>query len=328
MRFFLPLDAQLANPYFGQIVIVTKEHRGPRARSAARLKKLAREEFAGIDVLRRPARARAAGRPAGAVPVSGPDIQKVRELAQKLADADRRAIPCVGDIGFDWNEPGTRGEGRRATRTRPASSASPPRTSPAPLNSIVGGTTHHPGARRDLPGRRGGRARARPSGGPSRRCQNLQLPAENGQSVPLAAVATFQYELEQPVVWRRNRLPTITVQGRHRRATCSRRRSSSSSNPAVAGVRRRRCRPAMRSRSAARSRRARKCAGADRRGGAADAVHHGDDPDDPAAELPAAVPGGGGGAARADRRGGGAAAQRHSRWASSPSWACWRWSAS
>jgi multidrug efflux pump subunit AcrB len=31
------------------------------------------------------------------------------------------------------------------------------------------------------------------------------------QVVPLAAMATFEYQLEQPVVWRRSRLPTITV---------------------------------------------------------------------------------------------------------------------
>jgi len=41
--------------------------------------------------------------------------------------------------------------------------------------------------------------------------QNLQLPAANGQSVPLAAVASFTYGLEQPTIWRRSRLPTITI---------------------------------------------------------------------------------------------------------------------
>ena len=40
---------------------------------------------------------------------------------------------------------------------------------------------------------------------------NLQLPGRSGQSVPLAAIATFSYEIEQPVVWRRSRLPTITL---------------------------------------------------------------------------------------------------------------------
>ncbi len=41
--------------------------------------------------------------------------------------------------------------------------------------------------------------------------QNLQLPAANGQSAPLAAVASFGYGLEQPTIWRRSRLPTITL---------------------------------------------------------------------------------------------------------------------
>ncbi|TIW55795.1 MAG: efflux RND transporter permease subunit [Mesorhizobium sp.] len=41
--------------------------------------------------------------------------------------------------------------------------------------------------------------------------QNMQLPTGNGESIPLAAVANFRYDLEQPTVWRRNRTPTITV---------------------------------------------------------------------------------------------------------------------
>ncbi|OYX92295.1 MAG: ACR family transporter, partial [Novosphingobium sp. 35-62-5] len=41
--------------------------------------------------------------------------------------------------------------------------------------------------------------------------RNLQLPGSNGNSVPLAAVANFQYQLEQPTIWRRSRVPTITL---------------------------------------------------------------------------------------------------------------------
>jgi len=33
-----------------------------------------------------------------------------------------------------------------------------------------------------------------------------------GQSVPLGAVANIRYEVEQPTIWRRSRLPTITLQ--------------------------------------------------------------------------------------------------------------------
>ena len=41
--------------------------------------------------------------------------------------------------------------------------------------------------------------------------QNLQIPAGNGQAIPLAAVATLRYDLEQTTVMRRSRMPTITL---------------------------------------------------------------------------------------------------------------------
>src|SRR6202043_4214761 len=42
--------------------------------------------------------------------------------------------------------------------------------------------------------------------------RNLQVALDNGQTIPLSQVATVQYGLEQPVIWRRDLLPTITVQ--------------------------------------------------------------------------------------------------------------------
>src|SRR6202008_121959 len=41
--------------------------------------------------------------------------------------------------------------------------------------------------------------------------RDLQLPCLGGQSVPLGAVATLRYEIEQPTIWRRSRIPTITL---------------------------------------------------------------------------------------------------------------------
>ncbi len=41
--------------------------------------------------------------------------------------------------------------------------------------------------------------------------QNLQIVTPNGVSIPLLAFATVRYELEQPLVWRRDRKPTITL---------------------------------------------------------------------------------------------------------------------
>jgi multidrug efflux pump subunit AcrB len=38
------------------------------------------------------------------------------------------------------------------------------------------------------------------------------LPVSGGKSVPLGQVATLSYQLEPPMIWRRQRLPTVTVQ--------------------------------------------------------------------------------------------------------------------
>jgi multidrug efflux pump subunit AcrB len=42
--------------------------------------------------------------------------------------------------------------------------------------------------------------------------RNLQVALDNGQTIPLSEVASVQYKLEQPSIWRRDLLPTITVQ--------------------------------------------------------------------------------------------------------------------
>jgi multidrug efflux pump subunit AcrB len=42
--------------------------------------------------------------------------------------------------------------------------------------------------------------------------RTLQLPLPNGRSVPLNQLATFEYTQEYPLVWRRDRVPMLTVQ--------------------------------------------------------------------------------------------------------------------
>jgi multidrug efflux pump subunit AcrB len=43
--------------------------------------------------------------------------------------------------------------------------------------------------------------------------QTLDIPLANGRGVPLSQVATLGFEQEQPLVWRRDRVPTLTVRG-------------------------------------------------------------------------------------------------------------------
>jgi len=42
--------------------------------------------------------------------------------------------------------------------------------------------------------------------------RTVQVPLPNGRTVPLSQVATFDFEQEYPLIWRRNRVPTLTVQ--------------------------------------------------------------------------------------------------------------------
>jgi multidrug efflux pump subunit AcrB len=42
--------------------------------------------------------------------------------------------------------------------------------------------------------------------------RNLQVPLPGGQTVSLSQFASFEYEQEYPLIWRRDRVPTLTVQ--------------------------------------------------------------------------------------------------------------------
>ena len=42
--------------------------------------------------------------------------------------------------------------------------------------------------------------------------RTMHIPLPNGRTVPLSQFATFEYAQDEPVVWRRDRVPTLTVQ--------------------------------------------------------------------------------------------------------------------
>ena len=41
--------------------------------------------------------------------------------------------------------------------------------------------------------------------------QNLSVPTRSGKSVPITQIASITYDFEEGIIWRRDRLPTITV---------------------------------------------------------------------------------------------------------------------
>ncbi len=89
IRFILTLDVQLANPFFGQFVVVTKDLEA-RERLRVKLEKVLAEQFPGVVSRVSPLEL---GPPVGwplQYRVSGPDKDEVRRLALELAQRGRR----------------------------------------------------------------------------------------------------------------------------------------------------------------------------------------------------------------------------------------------
>ena len=140
--------------------------------------------------------------------LSGPDISKVRAYSQQLAGIIA-GNEHLDNVVFDWMEPARvvkvdvlQDKARQLGVTSEDIATT--------LNGIVDGTSITQ-VRDDIYLVKVlGRANAAERGS-IETLRNLQLSGSSGQSVPLAAVATFRYELEQPTIWRRSRLPTITM---------------------------------------------------------------------------------------------------------------------
>jgi multidrug efflux pump subunit AcrB len=207
IRFLLSFDVQPSNPFFGQTVIVTKSLEA-RDRLRTTLQAWLKNEFPSTDAF---VHLLDIGPPVGRpvqYRVSGPDVQKVRDYAHDMANLVA-GNPSIGDITFDWNEPSRvikvdvlQDKARQLGITSESIASS--------LNAVVGGSTITQVRDSIYLINVVVRARADERGSIDQ-LRNIQLTTSNGQSVPAAAVANFRYELEQSVVWRRARQPTITL---------------------------------------------------------------------------------------------------------------------
>jgi multidrug efflux pump len=207
-RFYLPLNVQLANPFFGQVVIVSKSI-AARQRLQSRLETLLAEEFPSVVGRVYPLEL---GPPVGwplQYRVLGPDLGKLRDIAMRLAQAIATA-PDARRINFQWMEPQRQlrvkvdqDEARRLGLSSAAVATV--------LNTAISGTTVTQ-VRDDIYLIN---VVVRQEGGPTLSVgtlRTLQLPLPNGRSVPLNQIATFEYTQEYPLVWRRHRVPMLTVQ--------------------------------------------------------------------------------------------------------------------
>lgn len=208
IRFYLPLNVQLANPFFGQLVIVTNSI-AARETVQPRLEQLLAEEFPEAVSRVYPLEL---GPPVGwplQYRVSGPDISVVREIALRLA-AVAATAPETRRINFDWMEPSrelrVRIDQDEARRLGLSSAAVA-----EVLNATVSGTTVTQ-VRDDIYLVNVVAREARGRALSIETLRTLQIALPNGRTVPLKQLATFEYGQDYPLVWRRDRMPTLTVQ--------------------------------------------------------------------------------------------------------------------
>jgi multidrug efflux pump len=207
IRFYLPLNVQLALPFFSQAVVVAKDLPG-RERLHLRLEQLMAEQFPDAVARVYPLEL---GPPVGwplQYRVNGPDIEKVREIAQDVARimAEARGSRLVH---FDWMEPARQlrvvvdqDEARRLGLSSAGVAAV--------LNAAVTGTTVT--QLRDDIYLINVVARATAEERLSlTTLRSIQIPLPGGRMVPLSQLASFEYQQEYPMIWRRDRVPTLTV---------------------------------------------------------------------------------------------------------------------
>ena len=206
-RFYLPLDQQLPAPSFAQFVVQAKSLED---REALRLWliELLDQQFSSL----RGRVTRLENGPPVGYPiqfrVSGEHMERVRALAREVA-AKVRDNPYVVNVHLDWEEPSKAvylNLDQDRARALGVSTASLSRFL---QGALTGATVSQYREGTELVAmlvRGTGAERSELS-----RLGSLAIPTDNGQSVPLAQVATLEYGFEEGVIWHRNRLPTVTV---------------------------------------------------------------------------------------------------------------------
>jgi multidrug efflux pump len=208
-RFVLSFDLQTANTWFGQIVVVTKGGIKVRDRLKQQFEEYLRTTFPGTDTF---VKLLEVGPPVGR-PVqyrlSGPDIAKVKDLSESLA-AIVRSNPHLNNVVFNWMEP-ARVVKVDVLQDKARQLGVSSEDISATLNSVLNGMSITQVRDSIYLVNVVDRATA-PERASIDTLRDLQLISLAGQTVPLGAVATLRYEIEQPTIWRRSRLPTITLQ--------------------------------------------------------------------------------------------------------------------
>ena len=213
-RFYLPLDQQLFNDNFAQFIIVTRDIKAREALKKQLEAYFARESddwMNGLANVRARVLRLELGPPVGypvQFRVSGEDLGDLRKVAGEVATV-MRANPNIRNVNFDWNEMSkTVHLDVDQDRARALGISSQDLSNS--INLMLAGTSvtqmREGDQLIDVVVRARGDERARISA-----LTDINIRTASGRYVPLAQVAKTHVELEDGLINRRNRLPTVTV---------------------------------------------------------------------------------------------------------------------
>jgi multidrug efflux pump subunit AcrB len=208
VRFYLPLNLQLPNDFFAHAVVVTKGLQ-ERERVRARLEQALETDFPQLTSRVYPLEL---GPPVGwplQYRVRGTDPGQVRDIAFRVADI-LGSEPPVRNINYNWMEP-TRTVKIRVDQDQVRLLGLSSQHLAAALNTVASGaavTEIRSGIYLvDVVVRASAEQRMS-----LETIRTLQIPLPGGRTVALGQIASVEYGQEYPIVWRRNRRPTLTVQ--------------------------------------------------------------------------------------------------------------------
>src|SRR5262245_17389771 len=208
-RFYLPLDQQLRNQNFAQLLLISKSIEA-RERVLVKVSEMLSRDFPNV---RFKADRLFNGPPVGwpvQVRVTGPDRSEVRRLGDEIAEA-MRATPEVANVHNDWLEPVPSLKleiDQDRARGLGVTSQSVRRSLQAMLSGFQIGEFRDNDETIKVMLREPSDTRNLLSA-----LDNVYVKTAAGTSVPLRQVADFKVILEPGIQWRRDRLPSMTVRG-------------------------------------------------------------------------------------------------------------------
>ncbi len=205
--FYLAMEPQLSHLNYAQLVIMNQDE-AARERTFKQLNHWLANDF---PLVRGRASRLENGPPVGypvQFRVTGPDPQRLRRIAAEVMDI-MRANPHARDVNSDWREM-ILSVRLRVDQDKARALGVSPQNLSRNLNTILNGlpiTQYREGdetidvvlrARQDGPGS-------------LESLKDAQIYTENQRFVPLGQIAYLEKGFEEGIVWRRDRLPTLTV---------------------------------------------------------------------------------------------------------------------